>query len=127
MPFSIFIVEDHDIMSEMLREYIKDVPGLAVCGAAATGEAALEALEALPAAQADLVLVDVSLPEMSGIDLVRTLHARWPNLPCLMLSGHREAAYVKRAREAGASGYVLKGDPHKLTQAIQNMRTGKHA
>jgi DNA-binding NarL/FixJ family response regulator len=55
---------------------------------------------------------------MSGIELVQTLRERYPDMRCLMLSGHREISYVERALASGASGYVLKGDPADLLRGV---------
>lgn len=118
----IFIVEDHPLMRSMLKEFIEALPDLEVCGATRTGE---EALEHLAIASADLVLIDVSLPKMSGIELVGEVKQRWPHLPCLMLTGHQEITYVERAVAAGASGYVIKGEPLDLYEALDHVREGK--
>ena len=107
-------------MRRITSEYVGKLPGLEVCGAAASAE---EALDRLPAA-ADLVLVDVSLPGMSGIELVAEVVARWPSLRCLMLSGHTEVAYVERALGGGAKGYVKKGDTAALVEAIRCVSDG---
>ena len=122
MPHRIFIVEDHPMMRRMLHDYIQAEPDLEVCGTAATGA---EALVALADLAADLVVVDMSMPKMSGVDLVETLLARQPDLSCLMYSGHSELSYVERARAAGARGYVLKGGPDELPQAIRRVLAGE--
>ncbi len=123
MPARIFIVEDHPIMREMVREFLaEDASDLEVCGMAETGE---EALEHLDGAEADLALIDVSLPGMTGIDLVKELLARRPGLPCVLYSGHGEAAYIERGLAAGARGYLLKGDPYELVGAIRQVLDGE--
>ena len=122
MPLKIFIVEDHAIMREMLSAFLSDLPDYEVCGAA---EAAEEALGRLGEAAPDLVLVDVSLPGMSGIELVEAIQHRWPELRCLMLSGHGEKGYVERALAAGAQGYILKGNPYELPEAIEQAMSGE--
>jgi DNA-binding NarL/FixJ family response regulator len=108
-------------MREVLRDYLGALPGFEVCG---ESESAEEALEKLDAAAADLVLVDTSLPHMTGIDFVGEVAARWGSLPCLMLSGHGHEGYVQRALAAGARGYVLKGDPAELPGAIREVLGG---
>jgi DNA-binding NarL/FixJ family response regulator len=102
-------------MRDVVREYLESLPEFEVVGVASSGE---EALERLGEGEAELVIVDNSLPGMSGIDLVAEVHQRWAELPCLMLSGHGQAAHVERALSAGALGYVLKGDPVELPEAI---------
>lgn len=107
-------------MRQMMTAYVSDLPGLCVCGSVPTAE---EALDALPGT-AELVLVDIALPGMSGIDLVVEIQARWPGLPCLVYSGHHEASYVERALSAGARGYVAKGNPAELTDALRCLLRG---
>jgi DNA-binding NarL/FixJ family response regulator len=121
MPHHVFIVEDHPLMREMMSAYVSDLPGVHVCGTARTAEEALDRLTA----QADLVLVDVALPGMNGIDLVGEIGARRPGLPCLVCSGHDEASYVRRALRAGARGYVEKGNPAELAEAIRCLLGGE--
>lgn len=120
MPYHVFIVEDHPLMRKMMTAYVSDLPDLCVCGTVRTAE---EALHELPG-HTNLVLVDIALPGMSGIDLVREVQARWPDLPCLVCSGHDEASYIERALAAGARGYVAKGNPAELADAIQCLLRG---
>ncbi|MDX1419217.1 MAG: response regulator [Rubricoccaceae bacterium] len=115
MAHRIFLVEDHPFVREMQARLIDLQPGLSMCGTAATAE---EALEALPAADADLVLLDLSLDGDSGLDLLATLRERWPTLPCLVLSGQPAIEREAEARAAGAVGYVEKGDALSLLEAI---------
>lgn len=122
MPLSIFLVEDHPLMRMMLTETIATMASLTVCGSAGSAEAALDTLSGV---EPDLMLVDMSLPGMSGADLVRRLRAERPATPCVMLSGHGEAAYVRQAFEAGAEGYILKGDPYELERAIRRVAAGE--
>lgn len=105
----------------MVASYLSSVAGLTVCGTAESGE---EALETLPESGCDLALVDVSMPGMSGIELVRHLRAQSPEVKCLMLSGHLGEGYVTDALKAGARGYVGKGDPAALLEAITEVLGG---
>ena len=121
MPHHVFIVEDHPLMRNMMSTYIDELPELTVCGSVRTAE---EALDQLPG-HTELVLVDISLPGMSGIELIREVQSRWPHLLCLVCSGHDEASYVERSLEAGAHGYVAKGSPSELTDALRCLRKGE--
>ena len=120
----VFIVDDHPAMRLALHSRLEREADLAVCGEAATAETALEQIGwAVP----DLVLIDVSLPGMSGIDLARALRERHPDLPLAMLSGHGEKGYVDQAFKAGVRGYILKGGGAELAVAIrQVMRGGRY-
>lgn len=105
-------------MRDLLEQFISLQPGLEVCGTATSAE---EALGELPAG-ADLVTVDVSLGKsISGLELVKTIHERWPNLPCIVLSARPESQIGDAARDAGAAGYVEKGDEERLVKIIYDL------
>ena len=114
MAYRIFLVEDHPFMRDIQSRFLNLQPDLSVCGTAATIE---EALDALPAG-ADLVLLDLSLGDGSGLKLLATIRERWPELPCLVLSGKLAVDHEAEALAAGASGYVEKGDALALLNAI---------
>ena len=122
MTLKIFIIEDHPIMRYTLNGFINDKPGLEVCGMAETG---VEALERLAEVKADFVLVDVRLSGTSGLDLVAQLRARDPELRCLVLSGYSEVSYIQHAFRVGARGYILKGKPQEILEAIQAVSSGE--
>jgi DNA-binding NarL/FixJ family response regulator len=122
MGTNIYIIEDHPLMQRMICEFLNRIPDLHVCGSASTAQ---EALNQLPMAAVDLALIDVSLPDMDGIHLVSELRAQQPTLRCLMLSGHQEQSYVQRALAVGACGYVAKGNPLELVNAIRHVLKGE--
>jgi DNA-binding NarL/FixJ family response regulator len=121
MSLKIFIVEDHPITRYTLGKFLQKKPDLELCGEAATGA---EALERLAEVEADLILIDVLLSGMNGLQLVEQLQEKYPALLCLMLSGHNETLYIRRAFSAGARGYILKGNPSEMLEAIQTVRDG---
>ena len=106
----------------MVSQAVGTMHGLSVCGAAASAE---EALEYLPDAAPDVVIVDMALPGMSGTDLIATLQQNGATPRCLVLSGHSDVTYAKRALAAGSQGYVLKGSAHELEEAIREVLAGK--
>lgn len=118
----IFIVDDHAIMRNALQSALEREPDLTVCGTATT---AAEALQQAAGTGPDLVLIDVSLPDMSGIEVARRLRARYPGLPLAMLSGHGERGHVAGAFEAGVDGYILKGHSDELPAAIRQVMRGE--
>lgn len=118
----IFVVDDHELVREMLVLYIRMEADLEVCGTAASGA---EALAKIGGLGCDLALLDVGMPGMSGIELAEALRARHPEVRCLMLSGHAERVYVQGALEAGARGYVMKGDPETILEAIRQVLRGE--
>lgn len=121
MTARVFILEDHPSVRDSIIGFVSRLSETEVCGAAASAE---EALTQLADANADLVLVDVSLPGMNGFDFLREAKRRWPRLLCLVLSGHDESAYSKRALSLGARGYVAKGNATCLQDAIRCVLEG---
>ena len=120
-PIRIYIVEDHPVMRDTLVEYLELSEDLEICGTAASAE---EALEALPSADSSLVLVDLSLPGASGLDLLENIRRRW-ELPCVVLSGHKERSHLERAFRSGARGYLLKGRPEEIPVALRSIMGGE--
>jgi DNA-binding NarL/FixJ family response regulator len=101
----IFLVEDHPVTREGFAQLIDYQDDLKVCGQAGT---VAEALVVIPEAKPDLAIVDISLPDGDGIELVKALRATVPGLPILVLSMHDETRCAGRALKAGALGYVMK-------------------
>ena len=121
MSHRIFIVEDHPLMREMIAMLISREPDFELCGVAGSGEEALPRLaDAIP----DVILLDMSLPGMNGAELVQRVRQQRPDLCCLILSGHGEAGYVRKALEAGAGGYIMKGRPLEIPGAIREVIAG---
>ena len=116
------LVEDHPVLRGVLRDYISRLPEVESCSAASTAE---EALKEMDAGAPDLILVDLSLPGMSGIELVKKLRDRYPSLRCAILSGHRSRTYAGQALAAGADGYLLKGDPLEIERGMQAILAGQ--
>jgi DNA-binding NarL/FixJ family response regulator len=119
---ALLIVEDNSTFANTMIHFLSRLGQLTVAALAPTAEAALELL---PQLTVDLVLVDVSLPTMSGIDLVAAMREQRPDLRCIMLSGHHERDYVRRALAAGARGYVLKENPLDLLEAVRSVMAGE--
>jgi DNA-binding NarL/FixJ family response regulator len=104
----VFIVDDHAMFRDGLRRLIEMEDDLAVCGDAPDAETGLREL---PTAGADLVIVDISLDETNGIDLLKSIKRDYEDLPVLVVSMHSETLYGDRALRAGAMGYVMKSEP----------------
>jgi DNA-binding NarL/FixJ family response regulator len=101
----IFLIDDHEVMREGLKRLLQEESDLVVCGEAENSRKAITGLEkALP----DLAIVDISMPGASGLELIKNLKARFPDLKMIVLSMHDEALYAERVLRAGASGYVMK-------------------
>jgi len=104
----IFLVEDHPVTREGFAQLINYQADLQVCGQAGTAAKAFVGIDVL---RPDLVIVDLSLAESSGLELIKDLKTRYPSLPSLVLSTHDESLYAERALRAGARGYVMKQAP----------------
>src|ERR1017187_10489108 len=92
----VYLVEDHPVYAEGLVEILKSEPGLAVCGQAGSAE---EALRDIPRLKPDLVLVDITLPGMSGLDLIKRLRPKYPEIKLLVISMREEQPYAARSEE----------------------------
>ncbi|MDR5857140.1 response regulator transcription factor [Caballeronia sp. LZ062] len=124
-PARLLLVDDHPLVRDGLRARLEAVPRLSVIGEAGNGHEAL-ALAAEEATRPDLVLMDVGMAGMSGIELAARFHERFPAIRVLMLSMHDNVEYVTQAVRAGASGYVLKDSPAaEIIQAIDAVLAGK--
>lgn len=118
---TVFLVEDHPKVRKQLGLLVTKLAGLDLVGEVDSAEAALSALEeSMPG----LLLVDISLPGMSGIELVQRLHEQHEDCRCLMVSGHVDIDYVRAAERAGAKGFVAKGDPDELLAAVAEVMNG---
>ena len=118
----ILVVDDHPIMRAGLAQLIGQEADMTVCCEAEDAHSALKAIEGC---QPDLALVDISLREGSGLDLIKDIRARWPRLPVLVLSMHDEVFYAERVLRAGAKGYVTKAEASaKVIEGIRRVLEG---
>jgi len=104
-PRRVLIVDDHPIVRQGLRRMIEPERDLTVCGEAQTEREARQAIRELAP---DVVIIDISLAQGDGLELVRDVHAQHTDLPMLVLSMHDESIYASRLLAAGASGYIMK-------------------
>ena len=122
----LLVVEDNAILAATLKGFLHDQDGLTVAAVVPSAEEALEEIGNLVVDHGlDLVLVDVALPSINGIDLVKILHKRYPALPCIILSGHSGINYVERALAAGARGYIIKDNPPDILTAVERVLAGE--
>jgi DNA-binding NarL/FixJ family response regulator len=119
----VFLVDDHPIVRQGLAQLIDSEPDLAVIG---QGEDAYASLKAMRDARPDLALVDISLKDADGLELLKELKAQGAEFPVLILSMHDESLYAERALRAGARGYVMKQEPPDvLLGAIRRVLAGE--
>ena len=118
----ILIADDHQLVREGLRQLLAGSADIEVAAEAANGD---EALELVRAREFDLALLDMSMPGLSGIDLIKRLKIEKPKLRMLVLSMHGEKQYAVRALKAGASGYLTKDSASaQLVAAIRKIAAG---
>jgi DNA-binding NarL/FixJ family response regulator len=119
----ILVVDDHPLVRESLKIIIQREPDLTVCGEAEDRE---QALELAAAFEPNLVLVDLTLKDSHGLELIKDLGNRWPKIKILVLSMQDEALYAERVIRAGARGYITKQEPlGKILLAIRQILNGE--
>lgn len=119
----IFIVDDHPVFRKGLAQLINEEEDLEVIGEA---EQVDQAIAVIPAQMPDLVIVDITLKDRSGIDLIETLQTRSPDLPILVISMHDESLYAERVLRAGALGYITKQEmTDNVVRAVRQVMGGK--
>lgn len=118
----ILIADDHDILRAGLKHILQDSGDIVVAGEASDG---YQVLTQLRAEKWDAIVLDLSMPGKSGIELIKQIKGEFPRLPILILSMHKEDLYAVRALKAGASGYLCKDSAETLlVQAIRKIAAG---
>lgn len=119
---NIYLVDDHPMLREGLLRLIGHKPEWRVCG---ESESASDAMESICELAPDLVMMDITLPDKSGLELIKDLQSLSPGLNILVFSMHDEMLYAERAIRAGAKGYLMKGaTTEKLMEAIERVLSG---
>ena len=119
----IVLAEDHTILREGLRALLGADPNFDIIGEAEDGREAVRCVERL---EPDLLLIDLSMPRMSGMDAIREIKKRYPAIKIIALTVHKTEEYLSTTLQAGADGYVLKDATHdELIMAIKNVMDGK--
>lgn len=123
MPIRLLVVDDHRLVREGLVYLLSDCPGIEIVGAIADGAGAIESAAAL---HPDVVLLDIALPDIDGLDVIEEIRTRSPKTRVLMVSMHSEAEYARVAAERGASGLISKSAcPECLVDAIRCVARGE--
>src|ERR1700730_11169463 len=122
-PLRIVIVDDHAVVARGVRALLESQPGWEVSGEAARGREAVDLVRRL---QPDIVVMDLSLPELNGLDATRQILKESPHSEVLVLTMHHSEELARNALQAGARGYVLKSDADQnLIAAVENLRLHK--
>ena len=119
----VFIADDHAIVREGLKQILAESPDIIVAGEAENG---LDAIKLFRKSKCTVMLLDISMPDRSGIDVLKQVKKENPEIAVLMLSMHREDQYAIRSLKAGAAGYLTKQSaPRELVTAIRQVATGQ--
>jgi DNA-binding NarL/FixJ family response regulator len=118
----VLLADDHTLVRSGMRALVDDLPGVEVVAEAADGRAALDRIDEL---RPHVVLMDITMPELNGLDATAQIEGRFPEVHVILLSMHAEEEYVARALAIGAAGYVLKNaDAAELDTAIRTVARG---
>jgi DNA-binding NarL/FixJ family response regulator len=124
-PVRVLIVDDHDGFRAALASAVALVEGMDVAGEASSGE---EAVEVAVALRPDVIIMDLSMPGISGIEATRRIRRRLPGMPVVILTAHADPAIGRDARAAGAAGFVPKGSSFEaLIQVVREAGGGEAA
>jgi DNA-binding NarL/FixJ family response regulator len=122
MPITVCVVEDSPEVSETIVSYLDGTPGYRCLGAYASAE---QALEEIPRQNPNVVLMDINLPGMSGIECAAKLKSKVPSIQTVMLTVYEDSDQIFQALASGACGYLVKSTPpRKLLEAIQEVHRG---
>lgn len=121
-PIRLMVVDDHEMLREGLRFMLRNEPDLAIVCEAEDGAQAIGLIEE---ARPDVVLLDVRMPNVDGLEALRRIRDRWPDLPVVILTVYDDPEYVEEALACGASGYLLKSVPQEeLVRAVRAVSDG---
>lgn len=119
----VFIADDHAIVREGLKQILADSRDIVVAGEAENG---LDAIRLFPKSRCHVMLLDISMPDKNGIEVLKQIKKEYPDTQVLMLSMHREDQYAIRSLKAGAAGYLTKqAAPKELVVAIRQVASGQ--
>lgn len=119
----VYMVDDHPAIREAIRDTIESTIDIEICGESSTSDEAFREIEEL---QPDVAIVDISLQDAHGLDLVQNVRAQYPDVRMVVFSMYDENVYAERAIRAGASGYLMKSEPTKnIIEAIRSAHDGE--
>lgn len=122
-PIKIFIVDDHKLITEGICSLLKNEQDIIICGYALT---ALSCMEWLLSNSTDIILMDISLPDINGINLCQQVKTKYPRIQVIALSTMNQGSYITSMMGNGASGYLLKNaERHEIIEAIHTVQQGK--
>lgn len=121
----VLIADDHEVVRRGLKQIISETPDIEVAGEAQSGRMVVKEITDNPS-KYNVVLLDISMPDMNGLEVLKQIKALQPKMPVLILTMHSEKQYALRTLKAGASGYMTKASaPGELIEAIRKISTGR--
>jgi DNA-binding NarL/FixJ family response regulator len=122
-PTRVVLADDHDVVRRGLRRLLERAPGIEVIGEASDGLQALQTVENL---RPDVLLLDIEMPVMDGIEVARRIQASGVKVNVLILSAYDDREYIRALFDIGVSGYLIKGEaPGKIVEAVRDVAQGK--
>jgi DNA-binding NarL/FixJ family response regulator len=122
-PYEVVLADDHVIFRQGIRDIIQDLEGFEVVGEAGDG---LELLELLKEVHPDLIILDISMPNLRGLEATEEIKKHYPNIKILLLTMHKKKSFVQLGLQAGADGFLLKDDADsELFKALEAIRQGQ--
>jgi DNA-binding NarL/FixJ family response regulator len=122
-PIKLFVVDDHPIFIDGITGLLKDTPGFEIIGTAVNGK---ELLDKMASNMPDIILMDINMPEMDGIEATKEIKRIYPDVKVIMLTMFNDIRFIKELLEIGAKGYILKNIRREdLIKAIQTVSSGK--
>lgn len=119
----VIVMEDHDKLCDAVNRCISQAEGMHCVGSFVT---ATDTLRAIPDLSPNIVLLDLTMPDVGGLAVLKQLRQDWSQLRAIVFSGHTDVDYVRRSFELGAMGYVFKGDIDELIDAIRVVAGGEY-
>lgn len=121
--FEIILADDHAIFRKGIRKIIEEINGVAICGEANDG---LQLLELLKTAHPDLIILDISMPNLRGLEATEEIKRMYPEIKILLLTMHKKKSFVQLGLKAGADGFLLKEDAgSELIRAVEALKRGE--
>jgi DNA-binding NarL/FixJ family response regulator len=121
--FEILLADDHALFRKGIRKIIEEIDGLAICGEAHDG---LDLLELLKTTHPDLIILDISMPNLRGLEATEEIKKLYPEIKILLLTMHKKKSFVQLGLKAGADGFLLKEDADsELYRAIESLKKGE--
>jgi DNA-binding NarL/FixJ family response regulator len=125
MPIRVLLADDHAVVRKGIREFLEDEPDMTVVGEVSNGHQAVEQALAL---RPDVVVMDVAMPDLSGVEATRQIRSQAPEVRVLVLSAYDDEPYVFGLLDAGAAGYMLKtAESSEIVRAVRATATGQVA